>query len=467
MTQLETIIDDLRLTIDDCNPGSAQSSIVYRQSLVLAVIVMLCLLVPSLAGQTRSTTAQVRPADALIKEALAAYQAGWLEVAIDKLRLARKEAPDDSYARLYLGLFLYQKDLKNLEAQSLMESILDRFPANPDLLLRLTDSYLSSKKAEKIPHLLERSRTARTSNHRLALNIIYVLVRYAQLEPARQALDEFSAALAGAPADGSKSSPGPALTRELGEVSFLRGLIAATAGQEDEAMKEFQAADRNEFPPQDSPQMKMLAEALYRFEEYALAAQAYQVYLSHFPQDLDARLQLAVSYFSSTSFTRAQEQFQKVYEQAPQMPQVNYYMGRVALETKNHEEARRRFEAELKINPNSYPAMAELAYLDYTQGDNEKCLQWLKKAAALGPDYPEVHFVYGLLYNRQGKYDLAIENLEGVVRSNPKHITAQFQLSIAYRRIGNEAKAKEHSEIYDKLLEEHRARTLGEDIRKK
>ena len=74
--------------------------------------------------------------------------------------------------------------------------------------------------------------------------------------------------------------------------------------------------------------MKMLAEALYRFEEYALAAQAYQVYLSHFPQDTDARLQLAICYFSSTSFTRAQEQLQQVFEKAPEMPQVNYYMGR-------------------------------------------------------------------------------------------------------------------------------------------
>ena len=51
--------------------------------------------------------------------------------------------------------------------------------------------------------------------------------------------------------------------------------------------------------------------------------------------------------------------------------------------------------------------------------------------------------------------------------SDPRHITAQFQLSIAYRRIGNEAEAKEHADIYNRLLEDHKARTLGEDIRKK
>ncbi len=463
--------DELRMTYDDCRPACFYSSSVIRHPSCWIFALLLVSVISALPGQTRPTRTAVQSEDTLIKEALAAYQSGQTDIAIDKLRQAHKAEPDNSYARLYLGLLLYQKDPASLEAQGLMESVLDRFPENPDMLLRLADSYLSTKKEEKIPSLLEHCRKARASNHRFALNMIYVLVRYAQLDQARRALDDLSAALQ-SPPDAKTEAPdktrGDAtLNRERGEVSFLRGLIAATAGQKDEAMQHFQAADRDDFPPQDSPQMKMLADALYRFEDYALAARAYQVYLSHFPEDTEARLQLAISYFSSTAFTRAQEQLQQVYEKAPQIPQVNYYMGRVSLETKNHEEARRRFEAELRINPDSYQAMTELAYLDYSQGDIEKCRQWLEKAAARNPDYPEMHFVYGLLYNRLGKYDLAIESLERVVRSNPRHITAQFQLSLAYRRIGNEAKAKEHADIYNQLLEDHKARTLGEDIRRR
>lgn len=457
--------DEGRRTKDECSGGVFHSYFVLRTSSFLAIfIALLCLITPALPGHTQST-------DALIREALTAYQSGQMEAAIAKLRQAHEAAPANPHARLYLGMLLYQQNPGNLEAQSLMESVLDQFPANPDLLLRLTDSYLASHKETKIPSLLERSKQARAANHRLSLNIIYVLVRYAQLEPARRELDEFYAALQNSSAaktgqDG-KTVSDPTLTRELGEVSFIRGLIAATAGQKDEAMRQFQAADRSDFPPQDSPQMKMLAEALFRFEEYALSAQAYQVYLSHFPQDIEARLQLSVCYFSSTAFTRAKEQLQMVYEKTPEMPEVNYYMGLVALETKNVEEARRYFEAELMINPASYQAMTEMGYLDYAQGDNEKCRQWLEKAASLSPEWPELNFVYGLLYNRLGKYELAVKSLEKAVQGNPRHIKAQFQLSIAYRRIGNEAKAKEHADIYNQLLEAHKERTLGEDPRKK
>ncbi len=438
-------------------PVPRHASRVIRHSSFLIFITLLFLSALPIPAEPHPLQ---QSADTLIKEALAEFQSGRLEPAIEKLRAAYKGQPQNPFARLYLGLLLYQQDPGSLEAQGLMESVADRFATNPDLLIRLTDSYLSSGKKDKVVPLLDRGKAARASNPRLALNLVYLLVRYAQTDLAMRALDDFSPE-SGAAAGAKAAPPGPA-----GEVSFLRGLIAATVGRKEEAMQQFQAADKNDFPPRDSPQMKMLAEALYRFEEYALAAQAYQVYLSHFPQDTDARLQLAINYFSSASFSRAQEQFQNVYEQAPRMPQVNYYLGRVALETKNHEEARKRFEVELRINPNSSPAMVELAYLDYTGGNNDKCLEWLKKAAALSPDYSELHFVYGLLYNRQGKYDLAIQNLESVIQSNPKHITAQYQLSVAYRRVGNDAKAKEHADIYDKLLEEHRKRTLGEDVRR-
>jgi tetratricopeptide (TPR) repeat protein len=450
---------------DEWKTPTGHSSFVIRHSSFLFIfILLLCFVGTPLAGQGQS-------AEALIRDALAAYQSGQLEVAIEKLRQARKAAPSNPNARLYLGILLYQKDSASMEAQSLMESVLDRYPTNSDLLLRLTDSYLATHNEGKLPSFLERSQKAMSADDRLAFNMVYLLVRYAQLETADRELSRLSerlhSRLAGDEGQLKGVSRGDTLAQALSEVSFVRGLIAATLGKRDEAMEQFQAADRGDFPPENSPQMKMLAEALFRLEDYALSAQAYQTYLRHFPQDDEARLQLAIAFCSSSSFTRAQEQLGQLYGKSPAMPQVNYYLGMVLLEAKKHDEARRHFESELKIDPASYPSMAELAYLDYTRGDNDKCRQRLQRAAALNPRFPDTNYVYGLLYNRLGKYDLAVKSLESAVHENPKHIKAQFQLSIAYRRIGNEAKAKEHADIYSNLLESYKTKSLSEDPRKK
>jgi tetratricopeptide (TPR) repeat protein len=419
------------------------------------------------AGAQQNAAAQ-QTEDGLIRQALAEYQAGRIEPAIELLREACKLAPANPYARLYLGLLVYQTDPSSQEAQDLMVSVQDKFPTNPDLILRLTDSYLSSGKEEQVPPLLDRSRKAIESNPRLAMSVVYLLVRYAQLEQARKELEQVSDRVQAGLAVGTEQGrQNPEATRAWGEVLFLRGLIAATLGQKNEAMQQFQAADRSEFPPQDSPQMKMLAEALSRLEENALSAQAYRVYLSHFPQDYEARFRLGIVYLSSASFERAEDQLRQVRERVPAMAEVSCYLGLVLVEMKKLDEARDCFESELKINPASYQAMTQLAYLEYAQGDLEKCRTWLDKAAGLNPDWPEMLYVYGLLYNRLREYDKAVKSLERVVRENPTHIKAHFQLSIAYRRSGNEAKAREHADIYNQLLEAHRAKTLGDDPRRK
>jgi predicted Zn-dependent protease len=106
--------------------------------------------------------------------------------------------------------------------------------------------------------------------------------------------------------------------------------------------------------------------------------------------------------------------------------------------------------------------MAELAYLAYLAGDNDGCRGWLEKAQALNPGWVETEMVAGLLYNRLGQFERAIQLLEAVVKERPRSSKAHFQLSQAYARAGNEAKAKEHAAIYDKLVAEEKARQLGD-----
>ncbi len=175
---------------------------------------------------------------------------------------------------------------------------------------------------------------------------------------------------------------------------FIEGLIAASRNDKGEAMRLFQAADRYDFPARDSMQMQMLAEALFRMGEHRLSSQAYEVYLKHFPQDTDRPHEAGLSYYGNGSWNSARDNLRKLLEQAPQTANLHLYLGRTSLELKNNDEARKEFLEELKDDPQSYRAMAELAYLAYLDGDNEVCREWLDEARSLNPAWVETNKVW-------------------------------------------------------------------------
>lgn len=432
-------------------------------------LVVLCLAFG--AGIAHGTAPQT-PADhsvsaeRLLREGLQAYRGQQLEQALIKLRQSHQLAPQNQRVRLILGLMLYENDPASLEAQQLMESVAPQFPDNLELRVKLLDSYLRLKNETKVDSFLRTLQPVMSGNTRFAFDVIYTLVRYAQIATAENLLNGLAGRLQtkspAAAAPGDSPSPAPqARARGEGEIHFVRGMIAASRGRRAEAVGQFQAADRKDFPARDSLQMQMLAEALFRLEEYPLAIQAYEEYLKYFPQDAAARMKLALGYYSNASFADAKNNFGLVLQQAPQTDEVRLYLGLTLLQLKSNEEARRYFQDELKVNPQSYQAMTELGYLDYLGGDNESCRQWLEKAQALNPEWVETNLVYGLLYNRLGQFDRAVAHLERAVKEKPNYYKAHYQLSLAYRRLGNEPKAKEHSAIYDRLLADEKSRQLG------
>jgi tetratricopeptide (TPR) repeat protein len=349
---------------------------------------------------------------------------------------------------------LYEKNPADPEAAKLMESARASFPSNPDLHLRLLDAYFQTRQDDKVPGLIKGCRKIAEADARFAFAVIYTLVRYESLEIAKAELEETS----------RKHGASP---EAAGEVPFIRGLLAVSAHQKEQALSLFQEADRLKFPAENSLQMRMLAEALARMEEFKLSAQAYQVYLTHFPKDHEARFRLALSYLWAPALERAAEVFEEVLNQVPDLPQAHFYLGLALVELKKHDEAKQHFESELQKRPQSFETMAQLALLAYLQGDDETCMKWLEKASALKPEWVETQYVYGLLYNRQGKYDEAIGALERAVSQAPRNMKVRLQLSTAYLRSGNEAKATEHKKIYEALMESHKLKSLLDEARRK
>jgi len=391
----------------------------------------------------------------LTRQGVVAYQAGDLVTAIAKLREAQKLSPNDSNIRLYLGLMLYQQDPQNLEAQELLESVADRVSENSEVQIKLLDSYLATGNKAKTDRQLSRLQPLVDRDEALGFQVIYLLIRYGRSDDAREHIGKLGARIAPGTDAGPQAETGRKDSR-LGELYFVRGILAASENRKEDALKNLQLADRHEFPPRDSHHMVMLADSLYRIEEFRLAWQAYEEYLKHNPSDVEARMRLGLSHYSLGVLEAAQAAFEQVRAADPLFPQVHYYLGEVFFLKNDLDGAEKSLQQELRNDPKCGPCMAKLARVFYQKGDNEQAEEYLGRARQLSPDWPETHLVSGLLANRKGRYEEAIKELEKVVEQLPDFPTGHLQLSIAYARAGQAEKSRQHRETYNRLLEAQR-----------
>jgi tetratricopeptide (TPR) repeat protein len=331
--------------------------------------------------------------------------------------------------------------------------------------LKELDSSLAAGDSAATTALLHRLEPELDKDERFALDVAYRLIEHRLFSEAaaqwRRAAEKVQASLQAS----SEQTLSPAADRELkrrfAEVVFVQGLLTARLSEKAEALRLLRQADGLGFPPLDSPVMGLAADCLYELKEYGLATQAYREILKRAPRNAEARLRLGVCLYLSGQLLPAEKELEQVVRRAATLPYARYYLGAVLLELKRVEEARAQLERELAADPRCSACMAKLAHIAYLKGDDRLCESWLAKAAALEPDNPETNLVYGMLASRAGRYDQAIRYLTKVVERTPDYMKAQYQLAIAYQRSGDPEKAREHLEIYNRLVQELKARTIG------
>jgi tetratricopeptide (TPR) repeat protein len=295
--------------------------------------------------------------------------------------------------------------------------------------------------------------TAASRDEQLALQLAYLLIRYGLTDAAKEHTDKIAARIA---PEGHQPDAPVKPDRRVGEVYFLQGLVAAGQDRKTNALAFLQSADKHDFPPRDSYQMLILADALYQLQETRLASQAYQEYLKYHAQDVDARFRLGLTYYASGALDAAQTAFEQVRTVNPLYPEVNYQLAEILFSKNNLDDAEKTLRAEMERNPRCGPCLAKLARIQHQRGEAEQAEKSLEEARKLAPDWSETHLVAGLLASRKGNYEEAIRELEIVAAKLPGFATAHLQLSIAFSRAGRAEKAKEHRDIYNRLIQEQK-----------
>ncbi|MDQ2776340.1 MAG: tetratricopeptide repeat protein [Acidobacteriota bacterium] len=154
-------------------------------------------------------------------------------------------------------------------------------------------------------------------------------------------------------------------------------------------------------------------------------------------------------------FSDAVSEYRKSIELNPNAADLHYRLGRAIL-LQSHapevlEQAKKEFQAELKVSPEDSACEYQLGEIAQTQGDTAQAKSDFERALALSPNFAQAMIAVGKLYAREKQYDKAISELTRATALQSGNEAAHYALLTTYRNAGQMDKAKEEKAILDRL----------------
>ena len=180
------------------------------------------------------------------------------------------------------------------------------------------------------------------------------------------------------------------------------------------------------------------------------------------PNSYQAHEMNAESLETQGKWDEAAAEYRKVLEQNAQLQGIHFRVGRLILsmpETPTTaEDARREFEAELRIDPNNAGAEYVLGELSRQGQQWDDAIHHFLQAVKADPSFSDAFLGLGMSYVSATKFAEALEPLEKYVRMQPGNPAGHYQLAIAYSRSGRKEDAKREAalqkEMADKIEQE-------------
>jgi len=140
------------------------------------------------------------------------------------------------------------------------------------------------------------------------------------------------------------------------------------------------------------------------------------------------------------AFQKAIAEYRILLERTPDKPGIHYRIGGLLMSlpetSTSGDEARKEFEAELKLDPRSAGAEYYLGELARRADKLPDAIDHFKKATDLNPAFAEAFYGWGKSLLDSGKAGDAAAPLENAERLAPENPTVHFALATAYQRAG-------------------------------
>lgn len=225
----------------------------------------------------------------------------------------------------------------------------------------------------------------------------------------------------------------------------LMGIVESYIAQNkpDEAIKLLQT--ESDKAPGRIDLLLALGNTAVRAGKHDFAIQTFNRVLGMMDKDVkqgDIYLRIGEAYRRKGDPNGAIQSLQKARESLPDNIVVLSTLALVLDSAQRQPEAKKVYEATLKIDPNNAVALNNLAFLEAESGgDLDAALTKAQRAKQLLPNLFEISDTLGWIYLKKNLPDSAIDIFKDLVGKQPNHSTYRYHLAMAYSQKGDKTKA--------------------------
>jgi tetratricopeptide (TPR) repeat protein len=418
---------------------------------------------------------------------------GYLEWSEHNLDHARAElnralelAPDDSFARYYLGRVQLDAKLYESAFQELERSGLS-WPADVPFLLEALTGYHSLGRQDKARMVIHRLSTVPLNDDEVAIvarllasidekdsSIDFLRKLSGRHSPACPRWAQFDLALSyllkgnfqDAIDQGRIFLQAPrfaeATPMEAASVWSILGVAQSRLKQSDAAIDAFREASK--LDPSREEHWLNLTRELMDSNRYGEAISLTQDGLRANPKSYALHLRLGAAYLSSDRYSDAENVFRQLIAAGDPLPTSYVGLAQVLLRTGRAEEAvselaaaRQKLGASFLIRYFQGLALARAAR-------PAEAISAFQDATRLNPNSPDAHLGLGKAELANGSVNDAIAELQKTLQLSPGNLQAQRLLSQAYGRAGDTRAASRYAEKSVESVSEPQADLLGDFV---
>jgi len=188
------------------------------------------------------------------------------------------------------------------------------------------------------------------------------------------------------------------------------------------------------------------------------AAAALQFLLLMQPDNTDAIFELGSAFIHFANFDNSRELFHQYVKLKPNDPMGHAMLGYVLYLSNQFDEARKRLNRALELDPKLTDAKFYLGMVDFSQAKDENAEKLFREVISQSGDHGRAYLNLGKLYLRKRRIEEAREVLEKAVRIMPADFEVHFQLSRVYAAAGEREKAMHSLQLFNKYQKEKEKR---------